>query len=95
MLSFASLRQFQIQTAGGNVQGAEEIVLTSNVLEERAFKPMVLNETPAALSAGWRCMELGYDFHWPAFSEPRLTAPSGESIPLRVDNYVTMSRTLP
>ena len=56
--------------------------------EERAFKPMVLTETPAALSAGWRCMELGYDFHWPAFSEPRLIAPSGASIPLRVDNYV-------
>ena len=51
------------------------------MLEEGAFKPIVLDSTPAALSAGWRCMELGYDFRWAPFSLPSLTSPSGKPIP--------------
>ena len=84
----ASENPLQIQTAGGTCKGTDEIVLTTPALEEGAFRPIVLSDTPAALSAGWRCMELGYSFSWPAFSTPTLTSPSGVDIPLVVDNYV-------
>ena len=32
-------------------------------------------------------MELGYSFHWPAYSAPTLTYPSGRKVTPRVDNY--------
>ena len=78
----------QLSTAGGPCEAAEEIVLETDMLEEKAFKPAVLDATPAALSAGWRCMELGYEFHWKPYQPPILIYPSGKQITLRVDSYV-------
>ena len=78
----------QLSTAGGPCEAAEELVLETDMLEEKSFKPAVLDATPAALSAGWRCMELGYEFHWKPYQPPILIYPSGKRITLRVDSYV-------
>ena len=77
-----------IHTAGGVHEANQEVVLTTNALEEKAIRPIVMDSSPALLSAGWRCMELGYEFHWRPYSTPVLTTPSGRRVNLRVDNYV-------
>ena len=73
-----STSALQLSTAGGPCEAAEEIVLETDMLEEKAFKPAMLDSTPAALSARWRCMELGYEFHWKPYQPPILIYPSGK-----------------
>ena len=54
---------------------------------------MILKSTPAVLSVGRRCVEEGYSFHWPAFSnEPYMIAPDGKLIRLFVRGYVPYMR---
>ena len=77
-----------IQTAGGLRDATDEVVLTTKSLEEKALRPIVMESSPAALSAGWRCMELGYEFQWKPYSLPFIITPSGRHVTLRVDNYV-------
>ena len=43
-----------IQTAGGLIRRADkEVVLTTNSLDEKAFRAIVMDSSPSALSAGW------------------------------------------
>ena len=56
-------------------------------------KPWVLNNAPAVLSIGQRCMELGYTFVWPSGSVPCFILPSGEFLDLEVrDNIPYVSK---
>ena len=41
-----STQTLQLSTAGGLCEAAEEIVLETSMLEEKAFKPAVLDSTP-------------------------------------------------
>ena len=52
-------------TANGESSADNEVLLKITALKE-VTKPYVLDGSPALLSVGWRCMELGYDFWWPA-----------------------------
>jgi hypothetical protein len=80
-----------ITTANGSRAVDEEIMLRLSAFGE-VCRPLVLEgpkeSTPAILSVGWRCIELGYDFHWPPFGTPVFTLPSGQKVPLAVENYV-------
>jgi hypothetical protein len=80
-----------ISTAHGNRAVEEEILLRLPTLGE-VCRPLVLGGplsiNPAILCVGWRCMELGYDFHWPPFGKPVITLPSGKQVFLPVENYV-------
>ena len=53
-------------------------MLDTDMLGEKAFKPAVLDSTPPALSAGRRCIELGYEFRRKPFQQPVLPYPSGK-----------------
>ena len=52
------------------------------------FTPYILDETPAVLSVGVRCMEQGYSFVWPADSKPYFIRPDHKVIELNVDGRV-------
>jgi hypothetical protein len=80
-----------ISTANGNRAVEEEILLRLPTLGE-VCRPLVLDgplsSTPAILCVGWRCMELGYDFHWPPCGKPVITLPGGKQVFLAVENFV-------
>ena len=52
------------------------------------FSPYILEETPAVLSVGVRCMEQGYSFVWPADGRPYFIRPDMGVIELNVDGRV-------
>ncbi len=82
-----SQNRLSLCTADGESAADEEVLLKITALKE-VTKPYVLDGSPALLSVGWRCMELGYDFWWPAFRAPIVTTPSGATLTLEVDEYV-------
>jgi hypothetical protein len=47
-------------------------------------EPLVLPDTPAVLSIGRRCMQMGYGFYWHPGQNPFLVTPDGNVIPLLV-----------
>jgi hypothetical protein len=75
-----------IVTANGSAFAEQEILLKPTAMKE-IVKPFVLGDSPPVLSVGWRCMELGYDFWWPAFQRPIITTPGGQTLTLEVDDY--------
>ena len=52
--------------------------------------PYILEQSPAVLSVGLKCMEQGYDFLWFANQKPLLVRPGGKVIELRIDGHVPM-----
>ena len=58
-----------LATANGSTRADEVADVTVDALH-RDFTPYILDETPAVLSVGVRCMEPGYSFVWPADSKP-------------------------
>ena len=83
----ASENPVMLATANGVTSVDEEIALRVEALDE-TIKPFVLESTPSVLTVGWRCMELGYEFRWPARSAPTFTCPDGRIITLDVEDYV-------
>lgn len=48
-----------------------------------------MRDSPDMLSMGLRCMEHGYQFHWPANSDlPCFMKPDGSTIHMTVENYI-------
>ena len=76
-----------LATANGITSVDQEIALRVEALDE-TIKPFVLESTPSVLTVGWRCMELGYEFHWLPRSAPTFTCPDGRIITLDVEDYV-------
>jgi hypothetical protein len=56
-------------TANGRISVGSAAVVPVPELYEEA-NPYMLQDSPAALSIGWRCMEHGYQFVWPPRSAP-------------------------
>ena len=45
--------------------------------------PYVMGDSPDVLTIGYRCVELGYDFHWKPYSlQHVITTPEGKEIDL-------------
>ena len=57
------------------------------VLDE-SISPYILNNTPPVLTAGYRCMEMGYTFIWPTGHNPFFIRPDGMIVHLTVENYI-------
>jgi hypothetical protein len=52
------------------------------------INPLLIEATsPAALSIGRRCMEMGYGFYWPPHGKPKMVDPNGRNIPMEVHHY--------
>jgi hypothetical protein len=78
-LVVSSENPLQFWTANGLSTVDHEIRLTVEALGEE-IKPYVVPSTPAVLSIGWRCLELGYSFVWWGKEMPHLVCPNGEVI---------------
>jgi hypothetical protein len=78
-------------TANGPVWAGSTLPLQGvSLLEE--INPYVMEQTPAVLSIGRRCMLHGYSFHWPASKSPYFVKPDGEKIVCDVHSYVPYIR---
>ena len=68
-------------TANGITETREVAKCSVDSFQEEA-KPFILEQTPAVLSVGMRCMKLGYTFVWPPNDQPFMTNQSGKRISL-------------
>ena len=79
----------KLNTAGGPVQTDETVGVSCPEFDEGSFDALLLQSTPPVISVGERCMNYGYSFHWPAWSEaPYLETRDGHVIRLTVENRV-------
>ena len=76
-----------LATAKGSTRADEVADLTVDALH-KDFTPYILDETPAVLSVGVRCMEQGYSFVWPEDSKPYFIRTDHTVIALNVDGRV-------
>jgi len=74
-------------TANGTVWAGSTLPLQGMALMEE-INPYVMEQTPAVLSIGRRCMLHGYSFHWPSAKSPYFIKPGGEKIVCDVHSYV-------
>lgn len=75
-------------TANGSTNAEEVVDVHIRALPEPC-SPYVLDQTPAVLSVGVRCMEQGYIFVWPAHgSPPILIRPDRKIVQLKVEGHV-------
>ena len=52
------------------------------------IEPLVLPDTPAVLSIGKRCMQMGYGFYWHPGRNPVMVTPDGNIVPVTVDKDI-------
>ena len=76
-----------LTTANGFTEATEVADVRIKSLLEKCL-PYVLEQTPAVLSVGTRCMIQGYSFVWPAGGLPILIRPDGKVIELKIEGYV-------
>lgn len=76
-----------VKTANGFVTANDVAVVPIPELSSCA-DAAVLGDSPSLLSVGYRCMELGFSFHWPAGKSPHLVTPNEKRVDLVVRNYV-------
>ena len=76
-----------LATANGSTRADEMADVKVDALHQ-PFSPYILEETPAVLSVGVRCMEQGYSFVWPADGRPYFIRPDMGVIELNVDGRV-------
>ena len=76
-----------LATANGSTRADEVADVKVDALHQ-PFSPYILEETPAVLSVGVRCMEQGYSFVWPADGRPYFIRPDMGVIELNVDGRV-------
>ena len=63
------------------------IQLESQVLGEE-LSPLLMEQAPAALATGIRCMDHGNGFYWCPFSPPFMVRPDGTVLPHVVEDYL-------
>jgi hypothetical protein len=73
-------------TASGIVHIPGELKLHSEAVGEINAK--LLQTDNSIISVGQRCMDSGFDFHWPPFTPPIFTRPDGKQFHCRVKHYV-------
>ena len=74
-------------TANGSVDVTSTAAVPVPELFEHAH-PYVLEDTPAVLSIGLRCMEHGYQYVWPPRSALYFVLPCGQVVPFEVHNNI-------
>ena len=74
-------------TANGSTEASEVADVQMKQLLEPCT-PYLLDECPAVLSVGIKCLDQGYSFVWPANGVPILVRPDEKIVQLRVDGHV-------
>ena len=68
-----------LKTANGRTRADKVIdIYVDEIAEE--VQPYILDSTPAVLSVGVRCAEMGYKFIWRAAGDPYFFLPSGKNV---------------
>ena len=80
-------RTLHYQTAAGLTPVDRAIKLWSKALY-CDVDAVILADTPAVLSVGKRCMDMGFSFHWPNKEFPYFIRPDGRTILCIVEDYV-------
>ncbi len=76
------------ETASGTTPGNQCLLLHIGELDD-TIDPYILASTPAVLSVGKRCLELGYSFIWVAGKRPCFISPGGYLLTLlQVDRNI-------
>ena len=76
------------QTASGNVNIGDRVDMTVKTNGTTiSAQPLVLDEGPDILSLGQRIAD-GYSFEWLPNRTPTKTAPNGQGVSLKVENFV-------
>jgi hypothetical protein len=77
-----------INTANGVTSIAEESTMYIPQLDEMA-EVLCGDKVPAVISIGKRCLETGYSFYWPPFSErPFFAKPDGSRVAMEVEGNI-------
>ena len=66
------------ETAAGMVTVNASVPLQSKALGD--IDAVLLSNTPAVISVGKRCMEMGYGFRWDPYQAPVITHPNGTQV---------------
>ena len=74
-------------TANGSTEANEVADVKLPALPD-PVQPYLLDQTPAVLSVGTRCVDQGYSFVWPADGKPMLVRPDDKVVELRVEGHV-------
>ena len=77
----------ELETANGKVTAKTTCAMKIGGLNEN-IEPYCLESTPDVITLGYRCMEIGYSFHWPTGQRPYFLSPTNEKIKLEAINYV-------
>ena len=77
------------QTADGFTSTSDVAEIVVDELDE-TVKPHVLDETPAVLSIGRRCVKMGYAFHWMPGKLPFMVTPKQGFVHLQVKDDSSM-----
>ena len=73
-------------TAAGEIEVKGELHIHSEALGD--IRAKLLDTDNNIVSVGQRCMDIGYDFHWPPFTPPIITRPDGKKFHCTVRRYV-------
>ena len=82
-----SQNPLELITANGPYRATEETDVKIPVLSSE-ISPYVLEDTPAVISVGRRCVDEDWDFVWKGSKQPYFKKPDGEKIKLNVKDYV-------
>jgi len=72
------------ETAASTVTVNASVPLQSKAIGD--IDAVLLSNTPAVISVGKRCMEMGYGFHWEPYQAPTITHPDGTKVQCVVEN---------
>ena len=82
-----SSKPVSLLTAKGVFQATDQARVNVPILGDD-INPYVLDDSPAVVSVGQRCIDAGWSFHWPAYSRPYFKKPDGTKVKLEIDDYV-------
>ena len=82
-----SSKPVSLLTANGVFQANDQARVNVPMLGTD-INPYVLEDSPAVVSVGQRCIDAGWSFHWPAYSRPYFKKPDGTKVKLEVEDYV-------
>ena len=91
---YQSAQAQQLATANGVLFATDVVDMQVSALRE-VVSPYVLENTPAVLSIGKRCMQDGYEFRWRPNKAPYFITPQGRKVVFEVENFVPYFRENP
>ena len=84
---YESCEPLDLITANGPYRASQQTEIDIPILSSKIC-PYVLEDTPAVISVGRRCVDQNWDFVWKGSKDPYFKKPDGTKIKLNVKDYV-------